>query len=135
MKPLFSTFPKFLALALVLMVFSCNVYQKTPVSLDSALQTKKHVKVATDDNREYEFRHLERSNDKLLGVTTKNSTTVKRFKTEPVERDGKIRKYELDEERIESVYYRNEFQTKLVKIGFPVFLFSLLTYDFFLFLF
>lgn len=57
---------KFLAVGLSGILLSCNVYQKTPVSLESALQTQKPVKVATIDDDELEFRRLEMINSQLL---------------------------------------------------------------------
>lgn len=123
-------FRKFMAITLSTLLLSCNVYQKTPVSLDDALNTQKHVKVTTIENNDYEFRRLEKREDQLLGVTRKSSATANRLKNEPAIKEGKIWKFELKEDNIEFVFYRDEFQTKMVKIGIPVMLFGALIFAF-----
>lgn len=122
MKNLLSIYQKILVTGLSSILISCNVYYDTPVNVEDALKTQKHVKIVTNKNKEYEFRRLEKVEDQLLGVTKKRSATAKRLKTLPVVVEGKIWKFELNENNIEFVYYRNEFQTKMVKIGFPIFL-------------
>lgn len=122
MKNLFSICQKILVIGLSSILISCNVYYGTPVNVEDALKTQKHVKIVTNKNKEYEFRRLEKMEGQLLGVTKKRSATAKRLKTAPVVVEGKIWKFELNENNIEFVYYRNEFQTKMVKIGFPIFL-------------
>jgi hypothetical protein len=130
-----ATLKKLLAVSLSGIILSCNVYQKTPVSLESALQNQKHVKVTTVEEKEYEFKYLEKNNDQLLGATKNKSLAASRLKKEPIKKEGRIWKFELDEEKIKTVHYRNEFETMMVKIGFPIFIFGVLSYDFFLFLF
>ncbi|MCY2685974.1 hypothetical protein [Salinimicrobium sp. TH3] len=121
---------KFLAVGLSGILLSCNVYQKTPVSLESALQTKNHVKVTTIEKKEYEFQYLEKNNDQLLGATKKRSRTANLLKKEPIVKEGRIWKFELNEDNLQFIYYRNEFQTNMVKIGVPVFLTGLLVFAF-----
>lgn len=129
MRTLLYSFRQSIAIAMALLLFGCNVYRTTPVTVEDAIDSQKYVKVVMN-NHDYEFRRLEKMEERLLGVTKRRSATTRKFKQEPLIKDEKIWKYELEEESIESVYLRDEFETGMVKVGIPVLLFGSLTYAF-----
>lgn len=56
------------ALSALMLLQSCVVYNKIPVSVDEAIATKKRVKVYTTENETYEFNKLVKEEGILYGI-------------------------------------------------------------------
>ncbi|GAB2768912.1 hypothetical protein GCM10010465_12790 [Actinomadura fibrosa] len=98
---------------------ACNVYHKSAVSVEEAVQAQERVKIVTTDNVFYEFKRLQRKDDQLLGVTKPGSDTAGKLKGYEQIFDGKNVMIPLDENRIESVYLRNKSKSNLLSYGIP----------------
>lgn len=59
-----------LTLAIFLLLQSCHVYKKVPLSLDEAVAANRIVKVTTVDNRKFIYHKIEKADSTYYGVKT-----------------------------------------------------------------
>jgi hypothetical protein len=56
------------ALSALMLMQSCIVYNKTPVSVEEAIATNRRVKVYTTENETYEFKKLVKEKENIYGI-------------------------------------------------------------------
>ena len=67
------------ALTVLMLLQSCTIYRKMPVSIDEAVATNNSVKVYTTENEKYKFKRLVKEDDKIYGISHINGPNAKKF--------------------------------------------------------
>ena len=67
------------ALSALMLLQSCVVYHKAPVSANEAVVSQKKVMVKTNTDEILKFRYLIKVEDQIYGITKKTSPTAKRL--------------------------------------------------------
>ena len=104
------------ALAALMLMQSCVVYHKTPVDIDTAIASNNKVKVYSTDHKEYRFKKLIRTEDKVYGVGRVTGRTAQSFSPSlkepyPNSESKGLVKMELPFE-ISEVYIKNKKASK-----------------------
>ena len=122
---------KYIAIALsgLMLLQSCRVYHKAPVSVDEAVATNKMVKVYTTENKKFVFKKLVKEEDKIYGISTLHELNKNEFApyVKEIDREKGLVKILLPFE-IKEIYKRNRtMSTVLTFLTFtsPVWLFGL----------
>lgn len=109
-----------LALMLMFIFQSCNVYHTKTSSLEEGINSEDRVRVVTMDNVYYEFKSLQRENSQLYGITGVNSDTANMLRDRESIRKGRDLKIPLADDEIIAVYLKNKKMSKWVNYGVPV---------------
>jgi len=67
------------AMSALILMQSCIVYHKSPVTVDEAVATNNLVKIYTTENKEYKFKKLVKEEDNIYGISSldgRNSKNV-----------------------------------------------------------
>ena len=108
--------PIVLFLTALLLLQSCVVYHKTPITLEQASREQTRTKVTTAENNTYKFTHITYDNGVFYGINNRN---------------GKPVKTSLYNEEVTGVYEINNSASTLATlatfIGIPVLLSGIVT--------
>jgi len=108
-------------LGLLILLQSCRVYHKTPVSLDQAVKEEKRVKIKTEDGKTYKFHKVIFEDGRFYGVRKEKGEMVKT----PIEQN-QLRKVRLHNKTLSIIYGIGI--TLLTSYG-VTFIVALLTWD------
>jgi hypothetical protein len=67
------------ALSALMLMQSCRVYHKNPVSVDEAVATNKLVKIYTTENKKFVFKKLLKEEGNLYGISTLHELNKNEF--------------------------------------------------------
>lgn len=90
-----------LLFASLILLQSCVVYKKTPVSLEQAAATKHKVKIVTKENEKQKYLYVTTINEEYYGI---------------IKVDGKLAKIPLQEENLEIVRMEDKVKSFLYSI-------------------
>ena len=102
-----------IVLSALLLFQSCKVYHNNTSTVDEVVLSQNRVLVKYNHiNKIYKFERIERENDILYGITTRNSPTAKKLFKQVVEENmnGKYVKIMLPEKNVKE--YRLQDKTK-----------------------
>lgn len=102
-------------LAFLLLLQSCNVYNK-PATVETAVAADEKVKVFTTDEKKYKFRRLENKNDRLIGITKEGSSTAQKLAGMPAQIDGKYVEFDISKVEIDRVLLRNKSSSTVLTV-------------------
>lgn len=102
-------------LALLLLLQSCNVYNK-PTSLEAAVVADEKVKVITTNDQKYIFKRLVYENDRLIGIAKRGSVTATKLAGMPAETDGKFTRFDISNVEIDEIILRNESSSTVLTV-------------------
>jgi len=108
-----------IVLSALLLLQSCKVYHKNTSTVDEVVLSQNRVLVKYNHiNKIYHFERIERENDILYGITTRNSPTAKKLFDQVVEENmnGKYVKIILPEKNIEEYRLQNKTASTIVTI-------------------
>jgi hypothetical protein len=105
------------ALAALMLMQSCVVYHKTPVSVDEAVATNKPVKIYTTENKIYKFKKLVREEDNIYGISSLKGLNKKIFAqyVKEIDQEKELIKILLPFE-IKEIYERNRTMSTVYTI-------------------
>ena len=130
-----STNLKFIAIALsaLMLMQSCVVYHKAPVTVDEALSFDNKVRAKTFVDVTYDFKNLIREEGQLYGITKRGSKTAKLLSQQIVDNyfDSKYVKIVVLENTIKSYHLKNKNASTLANVFLTITLVGLSTYLFF----
>lgn len=107
-------------LAAFFLLTGCNVYHSGSASVNEAVDSDTRVKVVTTDNAEYEFKRLMREENRLVGITGRNSDAVKGLAHYQQLPYGQNIKIVLPENDIKEVHIKDKKTSTLVNVGVPI---------------
>lgn len=105
-----------LLLGILVLLYSCQVYNKQPGSIEDAVNSRDRVKLVLPDGDSYQLLRLKKEDSLLLALTRIASKTGKRFLDRKIREGSKSKQFwfVLPEEMIKELYLRNENASHLV---------------------
>lgn len=94
-------------LVFLLLLQSCSVYNR-PATIDEAVVSEKKVKVFTTNNQKFKFRRLEHRDDRLVGISQRESSSSANLAGMSNTIDDKFLVTDLTNIAIEKIMLRNE---------------------------
>lgn len=115
-------------LTVIISLQSCTVYHSKIASLDEAINTGNKVKTKTQKNGTdkanlvYKFKRIEKVDDKIYGITRRNSSTHKKLMSQVSERqmEGYYVAIELTENDLHAIYLKNKTASIILSIAIPL---------------
>lgn len=117
-----------LVLTAIISLQSCTVYHSKIASLDEAINTGNKVKTKTQKNGTdkgnlvYKFKRIEKVDDKIYGITKRNSSTHKQLMNQVSERqmEGNYVAIELTENDLHDIYLKNRALSTILSVAIPL---------------
>lgn len=105
-------------LSIMILMQSCSVYDKTPVTLETAVTYPRPVKVVSNNSKNYKFKSLEQKEDQIYGVARRNSKTSRILYAQIIENkiDRRYVKILLKDEQVNNIYHKDKFTSTVVTI-------------------
>jgi len=112
----------------IISIQSCTVYHSQTASLDQAINTGNKVKIKPEKNGTvkgdlvYKFKRIEKVDNKIYGITKRNSSTHKKLMNQVSERqmESKFVAIELTEKDLHAIYLKNKAVSTIISVAIPL---------------
>ena len=102
-------------LSILMLIYSCSIYQNSPTTVDNALKTGKKVKVEFKNNKAYKFIRLAKdTKGELYGIAANNSKPSNAFPDQisAIGTHSQNVKILLKNDQINNVYFEDHYKIK-----------------------